>query len=198
MELSRSGPYTQTIDDRFLHDLYRASPLHDIGKVAVPDAILQKQGPLDAAEFEAMKHHVIAGAETLEQARDYLGRGGFLDMAAEIARYHHERFDGKGYCAGLQRHAIPLAARIVALADVYDALTSRRVYKEAISPPEAYETICRERGVHFDPAVVDAFRRCFSEFHPQDDPAPWMRSAAHPSVPGCNPFTELAELSAAR
>ncbi len=122
VELSQRGPYTDLIDERFLQDLYRASPLHDIGKVAVPDAILQKPGQLTPEEFEVMKRHVLAGAETLDQARDYVGRGSFMDMAAEIARYHHEKFDGSGYCAGLRGHAIPLSARIVALADVYDAL----------------------------------------------------------------------------
>ncbi len=193
MELGRCGPYSARIDERFLQDLYRASPLHDIGKVAVPDAILQKPGPLTREEFEVMKRHVLAGAETLDQARDYVGRGSFMDMAAEIARYHHEKFDGSGYCEGLRGQAIPLPARIVALADVYDALTLRRVYKPAMSPKVAYDIILGESGAHFDPAIVEAFARCFDEFQPAGEVAPWMQSLPHPSAVNCNPFTELAQ-----
>ena len=189
MELSQRGPYTDIIDERFLQDLYRASPLHDIGKVAVPDAILQKPGRLTPEEFEVMKRHVLAGAETLDQARDYVGRGSFMDMAAEIARYHHEKFDGSGYCEGLRGHAIPLSARIVALADVYDALTLRRVYKPAMPPEEAHEIILGESGAHFDPAIVEAFVGCFDQFTPMGEVAPWMQNAPHPSAMNCNPFT---------
>ena len=177
VELSRRGPYTDFIDERFLQDLYRASPLHDIGKVAIPDAILQKPGPLDQEEYEIMKRHVLVGAVTLEQARDYVGRGSFMDMAAEIARYHHEKFDGSGYCAGLRGQAIPLSARIVALADTYDALASRRVYKPPMPRQAAYEIILAESGAHFDPAIVEAFVRCFDEFKPMGEVAPWMQNA---------------------
>ena len=194
-DLSQRGPYTDIIDERFLQDLYRASPLHDIGKVAIPDAILQKPERLTADEFAVMQRHVLAGAETLDQARDYVGRGSFMDMAAEIARYHHEKFDGSGYCEGLRGLAIPLPARIVALADVYDALTSRRVYKPAIPPEAAHEIILHESGAHFDPAIVEAFSRCFDEFKPVGEVAPWMQSLPHPSAMNCNPFTELAQCS---
>ncbi len=195
VELSQHGPYTDLIDEHFLQNLYRASPLHDIGKVAVPDAILQKPGRLDLLEMEVMKRHVLVGAETLERARDYVGRGSFMDMAAEIARYHHEKFDGTGYCEGLSGHTIPLPARIVALADVYDALTSRRVYKPAMPPEEAYEVIRSESGAHFDPAIVEAFMRCFNEFNPVGDVAPWMQTESHPSARSCHPFIELAQYS---
>ncbi len=195
VELSRSGPYTDLIDDRFLQDLYRASPLHDIGKVAVPDAILQKPGRLTAEEYEVMKRHVLTGAETLDQAREYLGTGSFMDMAAEIARYHHEKFDGSGYCEGLCGQAIPLSARIVALADVYDALTSRRVYKPPMPPDDACQIILGESGGHFDPAIVEAFVRCRDEFTPQGEVAPWLQKTSHPSAVNCNPFTELANFS---
>lgn len=194
-ELSQCGPYAGIIDGRFLQDLYRASPLHDIGKVAVPDAILQKPAPLAPAEFEIMKRHVLVGGETLEQTRDYVGRGSFMDMAAEIARYHHERFDGSGYCEGLRGDAIPLSARIVALADVYDALTSRRVYKPAMPPQEAYEIILGQSGAQFDPAIVEAFVRCFDQFQPVGSVAPWLQNVSHPSAVNCNPFTELAHSS---
>jgi len=193
VELGQRGPYADIIDERFLQNFYRATPLHDIGKVAIPDAILQKPGRLSPEEFEVMKRHVLAGAETLEQARDYVGPGSFMDLAAEIARYHHEKFDGTGYCKGLRGHAIPLSARIVALADVYDALTSHRVYKPPMPPEDAYEIILRESGAHFDPAIVDAFVGCFDEFKPQGEVAPWMQSLSHPSALNCNPCTELAQ-----
>ncbi len=162
--LCDNGPYAAVVDGRFLEDLYRSSPLHDIGKVAVPDSILQKPGRLTGAEVEEMKKHVVVGGQTLEIARDQVGHGTFMDMAADIARYHHERFDGTGYCAGLRGEEIPLSARIVALADVYDALTSRRVYKPPYTPDAALEVIVRDSGSHFDPVIVDAFLARFEDF----------------------------------
>lgn len=177
-ELQFSGPYREAIDERFLKDLYRSSPLHDIGKVAVPDAILQKPGKLTTEEFEQIKQHVRVGGDTLENARGYVGDGTFMDMAADIARYHHEKFDGSGYCAGLRGDEIPLPARIVALADVYDALTSPRVYKPAYEPQRAREIIVRDAGVHFDPAIVEAFCGCFEKFAAGvRDGRIWVRSA---------------------
>ncbi len=164
-ELSVNGPYTDVVDDKFLEDLFRSSPLHDIGKVGIPDSILLKPARLTDEEFDAMKQHVTIGAETLETAARHGGQeDSFLHMAAEIARFHHERFDGSGYCAGVVGYDIPLSARIVALADVYDALTSRRVYKAAYEPEAALETIERDAGTHFDPAVVDAFIDRFEDF----------------------------------
>jgi len=169
-QLATDSPYQSEISPQFLEHLYRASPLHDVGKVGVPDAVLQKPGPLTPAEREVMKRHVVLGAETLEKARSRFGPGTFMDMAVDIARYHHEWFDGAGYCAGLAGATIPLAARIVALADVYDALTSQRVYKAAMSAEAAREVIVKESGTHFDPAVVAAFLECFASFQ-RFDPA---------------------------
>jgi putative two-component system response regulator len=163
-ELGRHGPYRDQIDDHFLEALYRSSPLHDIGKVGIPDAILRKPGKLTPAEFDIMKHHTTIGAEALEQAMHLTGCGGFLAMAVDIARFHHERFDGTGYPRGLKGPSIPLPARIVALADVYDALTSVRVYKEAYPPEQARSMILEQEGRHFDPAVVAAFRARFHDF----------------------------------
>jgi putative two-component system response regulator len=163
-ELADNGPYAAIVDRQFLEDLYRSSPLHDIGKVTIADSILQKPGRLTTGEFEEMKRHVVVGGQTLEMARDRIGPGTFMDMAAEIARYHHERFDGTGYNAGLRGEEIPLPARIVALADVYDALTSRRVYKPPYSPDAAREIIVRDSGSHFDPVIVDAFLARFDDF----------------------------------
>ncbi len=163
-ELAEHGPYVDQVDQAFLENLYRASPLHDIGKVGIPDAILQKPGRLTVQELERMKQHVVIGAETLERSLGKVEGSDFLIMAAEIARYHHERFNGAGYIEGLSGQDIPLSARIVAVADVYDALTSRRVYKPAYDVQNARSTILAESRAHFDPAIVEAFDRRFEDF----------------------------------
>lgn len=163
-QLSETGPYVESISAEFLEDLYRSSSLHDIGKVGIPDSILLKPDRLTPEEFEKMKTHTVIGAETLEEAVRYTVGASFLKMAADIARHHHERFDGSGYPNGLKGGEIPLSARIVAVADVYDALTSERVYKKAISPVEARQYILEQAGKHFDPAVVTAFMARFDEF----------------------------------
>lgn len=163
-ELARTGPYTESIDEKFLRDLYLSSPLHDIGKVGIPDAILLKPGQLSTGEFRIMQRHTLIGAESLKEAAGHTKSGGFLDMAVEIARSHHERFNGSGYPDGLQGVDIPLAARIVALADVYDALTSVRVYKSAFDSEVATSMIENESGQHFDAVVVGAFRRRHDDF----------------------------------
>lgn len=162
--LSIEGPYCTQIDRLFLDDLYHASPLHDIGKVGIPDVILLKPGRLTEDEYRAMQRHTVIGANILDEAVAESNGGGFLAMAAVVARFHHERFDGRGYPAGLVGQEIPLAARIVALADAYDAITSERPYKLALSPSCARELIGRDRNSHFDPVVVDAFEATFPEF----------------------------------
>ena len=136
-QLGQSGPYEDIIDKQFLSDLYRSSPLHDIGKVGIPDAILQKPGRLTKEEFDVMARHTLIGAEALREAAGQSASGSFLNMAVAVASHHHERFNGKGYPDGLPGEDIPLPARIVALADVFDALTSVRVYKTAFSPEKA-------------------------------------------------------------
>ena len=133
------------------------SPLHDIGKVGVPDSVLLKPGPLTPDEFEVMKQHTIIGSMTLDAACQTYPDARFLAMARDIARSHHERYDGDGYPDGLAGESIPLCGRIVALADVYDALTTKRIYKPAFSHERAREIIVAGRGSHFDPAIVDAF-----------------------------------------
>ncbi|MFN3150561.1 diguanylate cyclase domain-containing protein [Bremerella sp.] len=162
-QLRISGPYQDSIDDVFLQDLFRSSPLHDIGKVGISDAILLKPGKLTAEEFNAMKQHVRIGAETLQEAARSSPSGSFFHMAAEIARYHHERWDGCGYLEGLKGAEIPLAARIVSVADVFDALSSKRVYKDAMSTDEARALIREGSGNHFDPAIVSAFDETFDK-----------------------------------
>lgn len=163
-ELAERGPYTDQINAKFLADLHMSSPLHDIGKVGIPDAILLKPGRLSASEFEIMQRHTVIGADALHEAVGHAKSGGFLNMAAEIAEAHHERFNGSGYPNGLSGTDIPLSARIVALADVYDALTSVRVYKSAFEPEVAKSMIEDDSGKHFDPVVVDAFRERFEDF----------------------------------
>ena len=163
-ELSTNGPYADRIDRAFLADFYRSTPLHDIGKVGIPDQILLKPGPLTREEFDIMKRHTIIGAEALERAAAQSNFGDFLQMAASIARSHHERFDGSGYPDRTSGAEIPLCARITAVADVFDALTSARVYKDAMPAEEAKQLILNETGKHFDPVVIDAFLVAYDDF----------------------------------
>jgi putative two-component system response regulator len=156
-QLSRNPKYRDQINAEFVRLIYLTSPLHDIGKVAVPDHVLLKPGPLTEDEFEVMKTHTTRGAETLDAALKQYPSARFLRMARDIAASHHEWYDGSGYPRGLAGTAIPLAGRIVALADAYDALTSKRVYKDAFSHARAKATVIKDRGTHFDPDVVDAF-----------------------------------------
>lgn len=158
--LSKNGPYQRSVSERFAIELERSSVLHDIGKVGIPDQVLLKPAQLTSDEFEVMKQHVDIGADALDEAAKLANNCDFLRIAAEIARYHHERYDGLGYPAGLAGDRIPLSARIVAVADVYDALTSVRVYKTAIPAQEACDYINSQSGQHFDPAVVEAFNAC--------------------------------------
>ncbi len=160
-ELGCRGPYAEQIDAQFLEDLYRASPLHDIGKVGINDAILLKPARLTPEEFETMKEHTTIGANILDHVASGAPDASFLGMAAIVARYHHERFDGSGYPSGLSGTEIPLPARIVALADAFDAITSLRPYKAAQSAAAARDIVLKDSGTHFDPAVVEAFLRRF-------------------------------------
>jgi putative two-component system response regulator len=163
-ELVRSHSTTEDIDDDFVHMIYLTSPLHDIGKVGIPDHVLLKPGPLTYDEAETMKRHTEIGGQTLDTLASTHPEARFLLMARDIAWTHHERYDGGGYPRGLSGKNIPLCGRIVAVADVYDALTSKRVYKEAYSHNMARTVICDGRGTHFDPAVVDAFLRREQDF----------------------------------
>lgn len=163
-KLAQMPEMLDQIDAEYIRLIYLTSPLHDIGKVAIPDNVLRKPGLLTDAEFAIMKAHTSYGADTLEAALDRFPDARFLMIARDIAAAHHERWNGSGYPRGLVGEAIPLAARIVALADVYDALTSKRCYKEAYSHEFARTTIEKESGSHFDPRVVAAFRAAESEF----------------------------------
>ena len=162
--LSEDSPYADQIDQIFLENLFRSSPLHDVGKVAISDKILLKKGPLTPNERRQIERHTVIGGQILDEAVRQFPGGHFLAMAAKIARHHHERFDGDGYPAGLIGQRIPLAARIVSVADVFDALTSNRPYKKAYSPYDSRDIILSNSGAQFDPVVVDAFKDCFGRF----------------------------------
>ena len=133
-------------------DLLHAAPMHDVGKIGIPDRILQKPGPLDPDEWKVMQSHVTIGAEIIGEHE-----GGMLALAAQIALTHHEKYDGSGYPHGLRGTGIPLVGRIVAIADVFDALTSKRPYKKAWTEQEALDFLREQKGRHFDPALVDLF-----------------------------------------
>lgn len=155
--LAKHEKYAKEIDADFIRAIFLTSPLHDIGKVGIPDHILLKPGRLTPEEFEVMKQHVTIGSSTLDAAFAACPSAEYLRFARDIANSHHEKFDGSGYPHGLSGEDIPLCGRIVALADVYDALTTKRVYKEAYSHEEAREIIIDASGQHFDPAIVAAF-----------------------------------------
>lgn len=158
------GIYSGSIGTGFVEHLYKSSPLHDIGKVGIPDSILLKPGPLTAEEREIMRRHPEIGGETLRSVVEQFRGNTFLTMGMEIAYSHHERWDGHGYPFGLSGDEIPLAARIVAVADAYDAITSRRPYKGAFGHDEAIRRITVDRGRHFDPVLVDGFLVCHQDF----------------------------------
>ena len=162
-ELRRCGHSPGLIDEEFCRLIFQTSPLHDIGKVAIPDAVLLKPGRLTPEEYAIMKTHTTHGAATLEAAMERYPNVGFLRMAYQIAMTHHEKFDGTGYPCGVSGTDIPMCGRIMAVADVYDALTSKRVYKDAFSHEKARDIIRSDSGTHFDPDVVDAFDACESE-----------------------------------
>lgn len=163
-DLSQSVEFAPVIDGDFVQLLYLTSPLHDIGKVAVPDSVLLKPGKLTPEEFEVMKKHTLYGGQTLETVVQARPEAQFLAMAQQIALTHHEKWDGSGYPYGLKGEEIPLSGRIVALADVYDALTSKRVYKPAFSHETAKSIILEGSGRHFDPRIVQSFLRREQEF----------------------------------
>jgi putative two-component system response regulator len=157
--------YATELDDAMVDRLFKAAPLHDAGKVGIPDRILLKPGRLTAQEFEIMKTHTTIGRDAIEKAQRRVGvRVPLLETAMEIAHSHQEKWDGSGYPQGLVGDAIPLSARLMAVADVYDALISRRVYKSAIPHAQARAIIAAGRGQHFDPDIVDAFLSMESEF----------------------------------
>ncbi len=175
-ELYRQGKYTDVLTKQYISDMVMAAPLHDIGKIHISDAVLNKPGRLTDEEFALMKTHTTAGRELLEKAKGDLGEIRYLNIAIEMAAYHHEWENGNGYPYGVKSDEIPLCAKILAVADVFDALTSKRCYKAAMPFDKASSIIREERGTHFDEDVVDAFivssekiRQAMSEFDLQNE-----------------------------
>ncbi|NOI00687.1 HD domain-containing protein [Vibrio kanaloae] len=156
-ELSKSETHSSLLTPNYIELLYKSAPLHDVGKVGVPDSVLLKPGKLTDEEFEIMKGHPTIGAEALSIAEKQLGSSSFLRVAKEISLTHHEKWNGNGYPNQLSGEDIPLSGRLMALADVYDALISKRVYKPAFTHEQAKQIILEGNGTHFDPQVVQAF-----------------------------------------
>ena len=158
-ELKKEGIYTDQLTDQFMEDVVNMAPLHDVGKIQVSDAILNKPGKLTSEEFEIMKTHTTAGSEIIASAMSMVSGedSNYLREAQNLAHYHHEKWDGKGYPKGLEGDGIPLSARIMAVADVFDALVSKRSYKDGFPFEKAMDIIREESGTHFDPNVVNAF-----------------------------------------
>ena len=152
-----AGIYPETIDDNFIKLMVSAAPLHDIGKISVPDNILQKPGKLTEEEFEIMKSHSTEGGKMIHQVIEDTNDEEFIKLAYDVATYHHEKWNGKGYPEGLVGEAIPVSARIMAIADVYDALTMERVYKKPFPVEKALSIIEEDAGVHFDPILAPLF-----------------------------------------
>jgi putative two-component system response regulator len=163
--LSQQPRFAATLSPGYINLLFKSAPLHDIGKVGIPDRILLKPGRLTPEEFEIMKTHTTLGRDAIQAAEDRLGmRVGFLTLAKEIAYGHQEKWDGSGYPEGSAGDAIPVSARLMAVADVYDALISRRVYKEPFPHAKAVEIMAEGKGSHFDPDILDAFLDLQDEF----------------------------------
>lgn len=156
-EISTWNEFKEEVDGDYMQMIYLTTPLHDIGKVGIPDSVLLKPGKLTYEEFEVMKLHTTIGGSTLAAAVDVNPTARYLQIARDIAWYHHEKWDGSGYPFGLSGDNIPLCGRITALADVYDALTSKRVYKAKFSHETARQIILDGSGTHFDPRIVEAF-----------------------------------------
>ncbi|MBV8466833.1 MAG: two-component system response regulator [Burkholderiales bacterium] len=165
-QLQHHPRFRTELDEATIQMLYKSAPLHDIGKVGIPDSILLKPGKLTADEFEIMKTHTTLGRDTIAAAEKLLDApSSFLRLAREIAYSHQEKWNGSGYPQGLAGDAIPVSARLMAIADVYDALISKRVYKPAFPHSQAIDLIREGRGEHFDPDMVDAFVQVADQFH---------------------------------
>lgn len=163
--LRRHPAFAPELEGDAIQLLFKSAPLHDIGKVGIPDAILQKPGKLTPEEWVIMKSHCEIGRDAIAMAEKVLGsKEPFLDYAKEIAYGHHERWDGKGYPQGIAGRTIPFSARLMAIADMYDALISRRVYKEPMPHEQAVAIILEGRGAQFDPDIADAFREITGTF----------------------------------
>lgn len=156
-ELRRRGYYKELLTKDYLKNLCMAAPMHDVGKISVPDIILQKPSGLTLEEFEIIKEHTVSGSKIIQETFGKLGNEQYTKVAYEVARYHHEKWNGKGYPEGLKKQEIPLAARIMAIADVFDALSQKRCYKDALPLEQCFELIREGSGQDFDPLLVEVF-----------------------------------------
>jgi len=156
-ELRRRGYYKEVLTKDYVRNLYLAAPMHDIGKVAVPDVILQKPGRLTEEEFAQMKLHAEHGGRIVQETFGHLGNEQYAEMAYQVARYHHEKWNGRGYPEGLTRKEIPLCARIMAIADVFDAVSEKRCYRDAMPLNKCFEIIEEGSGQDFDPVLAEVF-----------------------------------------
>jgi HD-GYP domain-containing protein (c-di-GMP phosphodiesterase class II) len=154
------GYYTEELTTDFIKLITKAAPMHDLGKIVVPDSILKVPRRLTTEEFEIMKKHTTEGARIIREIYSNIESEEFIDCAANIAYYHHEKYNGSGYPCGLKGEEIPLEARIMAIADVFDALVSQRCYKDAYPVTKAFDMIINDSGTHFDPKLVEAFTEC--------------------------------------
>ncbi|MDF2614568.1 MAG: rpfG3 [Clostridia bacterium] len=162
--MDENNVYRDVLSKQYIKDILRAAPLHDIGKIGISDDTLLKQSSLDEEEFEYMKKHTTLGGKTLQKAIDEAGNESFLYIARDMALSHHEKWDGSGYPRGLKQEEIPLCGRIMAVADVYDALISRRSYKQPFTYEAAAEMIIKGKGLQFDPCVVEVFEKVRDKF----------------------------------
>lgn len=156
-ELRRRGYYKEVLTKDYVRNLSLAAPMHDIGKVSVPDVILQKPGRLTEEEFARMKEHAENGGKIIQETFGHLGNEQYAEMAYQVAKYHHEKWNGKGYPEGLKRKEIPLCARIMAIADVFDAVSEKRCYREAMPLQKCFEIIQEGSGQDFDPVLAEVF-----------------------------------------
>ena len=161
--LKKNKKYRPILTHDYINHLEQSAPMHDIGKIGMPDAILQKPGRLTDEEFEIMKGHTVAGGNIIRETFGHLFDGAYETMAFQVARFHHEKWNGTGYPFGLKEYEIPLSARIMAIADVFDALVSKRCYKEAFSYDEAFDILRKESGTHFDPKIFEVFEQLRDE-----------------------------------
>ncbi len=165
ISLSKLPQYADELNEETINWMFKSAPLHDIGKVGIPDAILNKPGKLTPEEWLMMKQHSQIGADVISQSAQHIESNSYLKFGRQIANFHHERWDGSGYPVGLKGEKIPLSARLMAVADVYDALITKRCYKEAFSHEKAVEIIMQGKGSHFDPTIVDVFATITGKFN---------------------------------
>lgn len=156
-ELRKRGYYTDILTDEYLENLYQAAPMHDIGKIAVPDVILQKPGKLTDEEFDVIKQHTVNGGKIIKETFVRMNNHSYSRVAYEVAKYHHEKWNGNGYPKGLKEDKIPLCARIMSIADVFDAVSEKRCYRDALPLEQCFSIIEEGKGRDFEPILVDVF-----------------------------------------